>query len=259
MRQLIDLVEAHEDWLMGRILHYAKEHGYVKYTSTLKEAWRLSISGLSRALKQAHELDGEVWELGAEERYLGDPATDFAVLEAKHHRERGVDLAKFLGLFKFYRQCYLDLVADSALSQQNKQSCNISLRRFFDRVEIAFCSEWSGKSSEERIRELREANLRLTNEKNKYLTIFASLAEPVFLVDSDNCLVDLNQAATVFLGQDVAPGSHYYGHAQTVANGESIQGTCVGMENLLPWLADDLDEFIKASLVQRKEESGENR
>jgi hypothetical protein len=31
---------------MARVLSYAKEFGYTKYTSTLQEAWRLSISGL---------------------------------------------------------------------------------------------------------------------------------------------------------------------------------------------------------------------
>jgi hypothetical protein len=31
----------HEDWLMERILSYALRQGYAKYTSTLKEPWRL--------------------------------------------------------------------------------------------------------------------------------------------------------------------------------------------------------------------------
>ncbi|MFA5903897.1 MAG: hypothetical protein WC836_08155 [Desulfobacula sp.] len=44
---LKNLLEIHEDWLMEQILMYAKKQGYTAYTSTLKEAWRLSVSGLS--------------------------------------------------------------------------------------------------------------------------------------------------------------------------------------------------------------------
>ena len=49
---LIELLKTRELWLMQRILHYAKAHGYVKYTSTLLEAWRISISSLSSTLIQ---------------------------------------------------------------------------------------------------------------------------------------------------------------------------------------------------------------
>jgi len=37
------ILKDNEDWLMQRILDYAKRQGHVAYTSTLKEAWRLSI------------------------------------------------------------------------------------------------------------------------------------------------------------------------------------------------------------------------
>lgn len=225
-------------------MRYAKLHGYAKYTSALKEAWRQSIAGLSQALRLAYEAGEGVKELEAEESYLGDPVTGFAVIEARRHRERGVDLAMFLGLFKYYRQCYLDLIAESDLLDEEKQEGNVSLRRFFDRVEIAFCSEWAGEDREDRYKELRSANLILTNEKNKYLTIFASLAEPVFLVDADNCLVDFNHAASVFLGQEVEPGSYYYGHGQ---HGEPDSETRVEMKILLPWLFDDLEAFVNGS------------
>jgi signal transduction histidine kinase len=245
MKKHLDYVEAHEEWLMERILHYAKLHGYAQYASTLKEAWRLSISGLSQALRLAHESGQGVKEFGAEDTNVGDPAADFAVLEARRHRQRGVDLAMFLGLFKYYRQCYLDLIAESPLSEKDKQTGNLELGRFFDRIEIAFCSEWAGEGHDDRDKELRSANLRLTNEKNKYLTIFASLAMPVFLVDKNNCLVDLNHAASAYLGQKVAPGSHYYGQEHMGPDGELVSGECIEMKMLLPWLEHDLEAFVK--------------
>jgi len=47
---LYDLIATHEDWLMNRVLHHARLHDYTKYTSTLAEAWRVSIQGLSEPL-----------------------------------------------------------------------------------------------------------------------------------------------------------------------------------------------------------------
>ncbi len=50
MEKLITLFQSNKAYLVKRVLEYAKLHGYVKYTSTLEEAWVISISGLSAAL-----------------------------------------------------------------------------------------------------------------------------------------------------------------------------------------------------------------
>jgi len=47
MDGLYTLIATHEDWLVDRVLSYAKDLDYVRYTSTLQEAWRLSIAGLT--------------------------------------------------------------------------------------------------------------------------------------------------------------------------------------------------------------------
>jgi hypothetical protein len=41
--EFIKLLINNEDWLMERILQYAKDHEFTKYTSTLQEAWRLNF------------------------------------------------------------------------------------------------------------------------------------------------------------------------------------------------------------------------
>ena len=52
---LIDLLQSSEDRLIELILYYANQEGYTRYTSTLKEAWRLSIEGLSKAIIEVVE------------------------------------------------------------------------------------------------------------------------------------------------------------------------------------------------------------
>jgi len=58
---------------------------------------------------------------------------------------------------------------------------------------------------------LQGANRIVTNEKNKYLTIFESLPFPVILLKANLQIDNLNHAAALFLGGKALPGAHYYG------------------------------------------------
>ncbi|MGE4485761.1 MAG: GGDEF domain-containing protein, partial [Oscillospiraceae bacterium] len=69
MNDLIQLILNSEDVLMEKVLTYAKEQNYVKYTSTLKEAWRMSISGLSDALVKSIRVSDDIPEMGPDEDF----------------------------------------------------------------------------------------------------------------------------------------------------------------------------------------------
>lgn len=191
MLQLKQCIENHEDWLMQRILDYAIQQGYSQYTSTLKEPWRLSICGLSEPLIQALAEGRTYLELLPDEDYIQDPIAYFGILEAQKHRERGINLAMFLGLFKYYRQAYQDLVIEQHFPKE--KAYLVFLNRFFDRIEIGFCSEWA--ADQDKLQALQDTNRLIINEKNKYLTLFESLATPVILLNDKNQIDNINQAA----------------------------------------------------------------
>jgi hypothetical protein len=62
MSELAKLIAKSENWLMRRVLDYAKRFHYSQYTSTLEKAWCISIQGLSNeliaALAQVKQLSG---------------------------------------------------------------------------------------------------------------------------------------------------------------------------------------------------------
>lgn len=234
--EFIDYINANEDWLMERILEYAKKRDYTKYTSTLKEAWRLSISGLSQSLVELIQARGDAIELGPDEDYTSDPATQFGIIEAKRHRERGVSLDMFLGLTKYYRQAYQDLINESDFKTSEKQSYSNLINRFFDRVEISFCTTWTSSEENQLVSVLQDRSRQMTNEKNKYLTIYESLSMPVFIVTPDGIIENMNHAASKIYNANSVPGSKYYTEKK---------------ENLLfteefPWFADSYTDFIKS-------------
>ncbi len=235
--RLRQLVQDREEWLMGRILHYAQVRGYTKYTSTLKEAWRLSISGLSKSLLKAIDIGLEKLELFPEEDYGEDPVASFGVLEARLHRERGVNLGMFLGLMKYYRQTYLDLIYEAGFEPDYIQECRLTVIRFFDRVELGFCTEWASHGEKEKTHELQRKNREMTNEKNKYLTIFESLQEPAILMDADNRVTNVNHAWIERFEGRAAPGSVYY-------NNQPV-------ERKLPWFTAELGAFIESGATEQ--------
>jgi PAS domain S-box-containing protein/putative nucleotidyltransferase with HDIG domain len=231
-QRFIDLVAGSEDWLMHRVLDYAKKRDYARYTPTLAEPWRLSIAGLSEPLLKAWQLSDQPPELGPDDDYARDPVAAFGMLEARRHRARGVSLSMFLGLMKYYRQSYHDLVGQAAFDQGLGERCRLFIDRFFDRMEIGFCTEWAGLSDVAPDVELQSANLAMTDEKNKYLTIFESLPTPVVFLGPDNRVSNMNHVAAELLRGVKVPGKVYYG-----AEGP-------GPVETMDFLADELQGFL---------------
>ncbi len=236
MKPLAELLSDSEDWLMHRLADYTKRRGYAKYTSTLAEAWRVSLRGLTEPMLAALEKWDGPPELGPDEDYTEDPIAAFGITEARLHRSRGVTLDMFLGLMKYYRQSYVDLIAEADFSPEQGELYRLFVDRFFDRVELGFCVEWAALGRQETVTELQDANRRMTNEKNRYLTVFESLREPAAFVDPTGRIENLNKAwAEVFLGSS-APGGTYYG--------EGKQGGRVD------WLQGELDSMATGGLAE---------
>lgn len=208
MDRLKRLINDHEDWLIDRVVHYAHEHDYTRYTSTLREAWRASIVGLSEPLIAA--LD----EMPLEGRPAGAPtraAVEFGIAEARKHRGRGIDLALFLGLMKFYRRTYSDLVVEKVPDREERQMFTNILLEMFDSIEIGLVREWIDAGDNAQLNHLRAQNRDLSNEKNKYLTVFESIAEPAFLLDRNDTPLHVNAAGGRILMDETSPGASYYG------------------------------------------------
>jgi len=242
-KKLIQLILANEDWLMEKILHYAIEREYSKYTSTLKEAWRLSISGLSKSFISGLETGRTDFELHPDENYNKDPIARFGIHEAILHRERGIEIGMFLGFFKYYRQCYKELI-DANFKGSEHATYIRWIDLFFDRVEIGLCSEWINTKEKKLFNELQSANRKMTNEKNKYLTIFESLAQPVILLTPQLSIDNMNHAASILLDKTSVSGSKYYSidtSKQELTDHHLLKDK--HFKDMFPWLYPVIIEF----------------
>lgn len=254
MMSLTRLIEASEDWLMERILMYAEDTGYTAYTSTLKEAWRLSISGLSQSIINATKVYDAPPKFNPEFDFTKNPVAKFGVVEAQRHMKRGISLSMFMGLMKYYRQAYVDLLETSNDISGSRATHILYINRIFDIIEISFCTEWAGGRDDQVIKNMQTTNMEMTNEKNKYLTIFESMPNPVLLVDHDGFINNMNMIAASFFNSESTPGGQYY-KPDTDDEGCYIEASKdetaerrTHISQLLPWLYQELQDFQESKL-----------
>lgn len=224
------LLLENEEWLVTRILHYATLHDFTRFTSTLKEAWRASIEGLSNSILTTLETCPAIPEFGPEDDWLSDPCGKFGRIEAQKHRTRGITLAMYMALMKYYRQSYCDLLQCQEFSGDREWAEHF-VRRVFDRIEISFALGWNDVDRDQAIIDLQEQNRVLANEKNKFLTLFESLSMPCFLVNSLGHLDCMNLSAAKIFGYGLSPGEMYYRAARE--------------EGAPHWLQDELIDFSR--------------
>jgi len=155
-------------------------------------------------------------------------------MEAKKHRHRGISLEMFLSLMKYYRQAYLDLVRESLEDTDLIFEYQLWINRFFDLNEIAYIHEWTSKSDEILISEMQRANIKMTNEKNKYLTIFESTPNASILLDAEHHCINMNHTAQQLFNTNVnTTGISYYSEQRHPL-----------LSELLPWIMNEYLNFI---------------
>ncbi len=242
MHMLTELVKNNENFLLKRTLAYAIKHDYVKYTTTLAEARISSINGLSQALLTALSTYQDVPELYIDEDYSLDQIAAYGILQARRHRYRGINLEMFLGLMIYYRQAYLDLVLENDFPEATRNKYLLFILRFFDRVEMGFIREWTSESKEELIEQLQISNRNITNEKNKYLTLYESIPTPIIILNQDNLIDNLNLSAVEFLQGAATPGADYYSKDKVKQS----------VEQVFPWLVEELNIFMAGDNVKAK-------
>lgn len=194
MKQLHDLVANGEAWLRCRVIHYATERKYIHHTAGLGDDWRISISGLSQLLLFALTVHDTAPQLVADDDYSKDPIASFGILAARRHRQRGVKLGTFLGLMKYYRQSYMDLIFESDAGAEKKALYSRFVNRFFDRMEIGFCEDWNTISNNEVVAELQANNRSLADDLKERVKELNCMYGISLLVEQPNItLVDIIQ------------------------------------------------------------------
>ncbi|MEO1020377.1 MAG: histidine kinase dimerization/phospho-acceptor domain-containing protein, partial [Pseudomonadota bacterium] len=206
------LFEEHEEWLIDRIVRYAEDRGHTDYSSTLREAWRISVCGISKPLIEFIEA---AQAADSPRETAINHMKDFGMAHGLQHRAMGIRLSSFIGMLKLYRAAYVDLIEEKETRAEDRTYLRDLIVEMFDSMEIGILSEWERSTESEKLTELQQRNRELSNEKNKYLTVFESIAEPAILLNTRNEPTHVNAAANRLLLGKNEPGAGYYGDRES--------------------------------------------
>lgn len=143
MEKFAGLVSGRKEWLMSRVFYYIKEKGYLKYTSVLLAAWKISTDDLHDAFLAAVQNGRQIPELCPDEEPDQDQLARLGHKEAQRYYQRGVRISILFGLLKYYRQSFVDLINEAAFEPDYAEKCRRNVDRFFDRLEIGYCAGWA--------------------------------------------------------------------------------------------------------------------
>jgi len=208
---LTDLIARNEDRLLAQVLSLAEANGYFRFVPGTPEEWRPALRGLSGSLLQAFRSDPSPPPLTAEDVGRNDGLSAFGVAEARKRRRKGMPLGIFLGLVKFFRQAYLDLVRTAGLPREEEEGFLRYIERFFDRNEIASCVSWTAESVSERATELQEKHDELSHVHRLVATGMGEwegtvdrVDDMLFLADPHRRVRRCNRAFREFVGRTYA-------------------------------------------------------
>lgn len=206
MKRLQQLIEDNENWLLEKIKNYTVKKKYIQHVPPLP-VWQFAIAGLSESIILALQTDKCSPDFNVDEDFTEDPATSFIIQETEKHRSRGLKLNYFIGMFKYFRRGYLELVQQTGLEPDNEKKYLSCIERIFDQFEIAICTHWHVPENQ-LLKDMQITNTILSTQNSRYLTIFESMAYPVMLFGNNNRLTMLNYAARKLLhGESASPFS----------------------------------------------------
>jgi len=211
MTPLTDLIARNEDLLLGRILSLAEENGYFRIVPGTPKEWRATLRGLSGSLLQAFRSNPSPPSLTAADVGREDGLSAFGVVEARKRRREGMPLGIFLGLVKFFREAYLDLVRTAGLPREEEEGLLRYIERFFDRNEVASCVSWTAESVSGRVAELQQKHDELARVhrlvatgREEWVGTVDCVDDMLFLADPDRRIRRCNRTFRDFLGKSYA-------------------------------------------------------
>jgi len=208
---LTDLIVRNEDRLLGQVLSLAETNGYFRFVPGTPEAWRATLRGLSGSLLQSLRSDPSPPSLTADDVGRDDGLSAFGVVEARKRRREEMPLGIFLGLVKYFRHAYLDLVRTAGLPHDEEERYLRYIERFFDRNEVAVCVSWTAESVSARIADLRLEHDELSRvyslvatAKKEWEGTIDRVDDMLFLADPGGRIRRCNRTFREFVGRTYA-------------------------------------------------------
>lgn len=210
MERLKRLIVGSEDEFVRRVLWYARTYGYSQHMPALEEAYRMAVASMSAGMIQSLNLAGDIRDVRASDDLEIDPIAQLGSRMGRQRRGDAADVRVILGLLKYFRRAYLDVINDAGLQREEERRYATVVDRFFDRYELGCVSQWCADPADVIDRAILERNQQLALEKNRYLGAFADLPIPAMFLDAQDNVENMNVAAVLLFKIGESGRTHYY-------------------------------------------------
>ncbi len=173
--------------------------GYLKYTTAKREDCISSFEAFITPLLEfsaSYNLLPGFGEVLKDHRHWADRTVEIA----RRHRFRGITAEMFLGCFSTLVHAVCEVIREMDAPTEDRLETIQSIGEVGDAYSAVILADWTALSRDEEVRELVEANRRLTLEKNRYENLFAATSDMVLVTDADGCVVEANATARAVLG-----------------------------------------------------------
>jgi len=204
-------ISKYENWITEKIINYVKIHNYLKYFENPEESIRKTVRILSDSLQLAMNKYENPPELNSDD-YSTDPLSLFGASEAGRQKVNNTDLQISLGLLKYYRQSFVDLLLHVNNENYAEENIRLFINRCFDKIEIGFCREWNSIYQDKKIQKMQNTAKFLTKEKNKLIALLESIEDPILLLDKHNNISYSNKEAANLLKENILPARLFAGN-----------------------------------------------
>ncbi len=187
--QAKNYIRSNADVLTDNIIQYGSQYHYVAHKSRSVVAWKDAIINLSDNLcaflalvKQSPNTDTSI---SAQEASWAESIKPFFLNMAIVHKQKGIEAHIYLGLMKYYRQAYNDLIDKLDLPQIKKKSLTKVINNYFDYAEIFSLQAYQSQLNESELtQELIKNTRTAVYQRNHLISVLETIAIPTFCVDT---------------------------------------------------------------------------
>ena len=199
---LLDEIARTGDGFAGIWRERMHQAGYFKPVAARPDDIVAACNGLLMMLRTADERDA--FSLPARMMRKRIDPSEFLLMCARRHRDRGVPVDLFLGCFKTMIQSLEEAILRLGIDAEDALAHILRIRKLADLLETAIVEDSEQTTTPDVTRRIEKNCRRLAIEKHRYENIYLNTTNMLMIANSEGVVVDANpQTHEVFAGHKV--------------------------------------------------------
>ncbi len=195
MEKFIQFIGESENIITDNFKKYSKKLGYSNFLMIIDNNSQKFIHNISKFLINNSiyiENKPDIESIST----LDKSDLLFLIKQMDKYVQYGLSLSEINNIINYFKYSYIYALNKWDMNEEYKNLCVNYVILSFDYIQFKVCEKCFNINKVKQIEELKKENLKITDEKNKYLSIFESIPNPVIILDNNDMIDNMNYAAT---------------------------------------------------------------